>query len=200
MISVIIPLMPIMPYNVQIERTLRDLDRQTAETEVLVCKQPVEPKICKTRLLNEGFAQSKGDIIFHCDADIIFKDETVLQRMEEKLYNDDLDVIYPMFFSPFRKCLKIADGHPFMRREVREEHGPLDETLLGISLQEFVILHWLYFNKRFHCSREFVIDVNTEPFVKKVGKVHRPTRMKCRKIYDEVIVKLKEDGVWPIDA
>jgi glycosyltransferase involved in cell wall biosynthesis len=113
MISVIIPLMPIMPYTEQIETTLRGLERQTADTEVIVCEQPVERWINKGKLLNEGFAKSTGDIIFHCDADIIFKDETVLERMEKKL--EECDVVYPMFFSPFRKCLKIADGHPFMR-------------------------------------------------------------------------------------
>jgi hypothetical protein len=40
--------------------------------------------------------------------------------------------------------------------------------------------------------------VNIEPFVKKVNKVHRPTRIKVRGLYDEVLVKLKGDGVWPV--
>jgi glycosyltransferase involved in cell wall biosynthesis len=195
MISVIIPLMPVMPYKDQIKITLEGLARQTADLEIIISEQPVERWICKGKLFNEGFRKAKGDIIFHCDADIIFKDETVLERMEKKL--EEYDAIYPMFYSPFRKCYKIADGHPFMRRDVREEYGDIDESLLGISLQEFVILHWLYFNKRFHCSKEFLIDINMKPFVKKVGKVHRPTRVKTRALHDEVVEKLKGDGVWP---
>ena len=46
-------------------------------------------------------------------------------------------------------------------------------------------------------SREFLIDVNTEPFVKRANKVHRPTRVKVKDLYNEVVEKLRGDGVWP---
>jgi hypothetical protein len=195
MISVIIPIMPIMPYSEQIITTLEGLERQTADIEVIVCEQPVEQFINKPKLQNEGFAKSKGDIIFHCDADIIFKDKTILERMEEKL--KDFDVIYPMFYSVVYEGFKLADGLPFMRREVWEEYGDNDETAIGISLESFPFLHWAYFNKRFHCSKEFMIEINKKPFVRIVGKAHKPTQRRNKKIALEVIAELKGDGVWP---
>jgi len=199
MISVLIPLLAYMPYKEQIKTTIAGLSRQTADLEIIVSEQPIVGKydrICKGKLHNEGFAKSTGDIIFHCDADIIFNDETMLERMEAKLYGEDLDVIYPMFPSPRFGHLKLADGHPFMRREVRKEYGPIDETLMGVSLQEFHILHWLYFNKRFHCSPEFVFELNTEPFVKIAHKLDKSTKARSFNIMKEVVAELEKEGVW----
>jgi glycosyltransferase involved in cell wall biosynthesis len=200
MISVLIPYLAYPPYTEQIDITIEGLKKQTADLEIIVTEQPVVGKhdrIRKGKLHNEGFAKSKGDIIFHCDADIIFDDDTLLERMETALYERDLDVIYPMFWSNTADMYKLADGHPFMRRQVREEYGPLNEDDLGISLQEFRILDWLYFNKRFHCSREFVFKVNLLPFIKHINKADKATKEKCIPIAQRVVHELKKEGVWP---
>lgn len=199
MISVLIPYLAYEPYKEQIEITIAGLEKQTADLEIIVTEQPIIEKhtrIRKGKLHNEGFAKSKGDIIFHCDADIIFEDPTLLERMEHHLVSNDLDVIYPLFWSKVFNVNKLADGHPFMRREVREEYGPLNEDDLGISRQEFRILEWLYFNKRFHCSEEFMIKLNTFPFVKRVNKTHEATYRDCTPIYRRVVKELIKDGVW----
>lgn len=195
-ISVVIPLMPIEPYKTQIKRTLRDLSEQTARPEVVVSEMPIEKWCNKGRLFNSGYRKTTGDIIFFCDADIIFKDKTLLERMRDKL-ESGWDVIYPLFYSPLRKVTKIADGHPFMWRSVKDEYGDWDETMLGISLQEFLPLYWFLKNKRFYCGPEFKIDVNTKPFIKGVGKVHRPTRKKCREVHDKCVKILQGMGAWP---
>lgn len=198
MISVLIPYLAYPPYTEQIEITLDGLGKQTADIEVIVTEQPVigkHDRICKGKLHNDGFAKSSGDIIFHCDADIIFEDETLLQRMSDALV--EYDVIYPLFWSFTAEMNKLADGHPFMRREVREEYGPLNEDDLGISLQEFRILEWLYFNKRFHCSDEFLIKVNLFPFIKRLHKHDPETKEKCIPIASRVVHELKNEGVWP---
>ena len=200
MISVLIPFLAYMPYKEQIHRTLSDLKKQTADIEIIVSEQPIvehHTRIRKGRLHNEGFAEAKGDIIFHCDADAIFNDETLLERMEYKLRKDDLDVIYPLFWSVTNKMNKLADGFPFMTREVLEEYGPLNEDDMGISLVSFRLLHWLYYNKRFHSSDEFVFNLNLDPFVKRKNKVDMPTWSECRPIAVEVINDLKGEGLWP---
>jgi glycosyltransferase involved in cell wall biosynthesis len=199
MISVLIPYLAYMPYKEQIKRTISDLERQTADLEIIVSEQEIKEKhtrICKGRLHNEGFAKAKGDIIFHCDADIIIEDETLLERMENKL-REGFDVIYPMFWSVWHEMNKLADGHPFMTREVLEEYGPLNEDDMGISLVSFRLLHWLYYNKKFHASDEFLIALNTEPFTKHKNKSDKATRLECRPIAVEVINDLKGDGLWP---
>jgi len=200
MISVLIPYLAYPPYNEQIEVTIEGLKKQTADLEIIVSEQKVVGKhdrIRKGRLHNEGFAKSSGDIIFHCDADIIFEDETLLERMQDALFARDYDVIYPLFWSNTSEMYKLADGHPFMRRQVREEYGPLNEDDLGISLQEFRILEWLYFNKRFHCSQEFIIKVNLFPFIKFINKSDVETKKKCIPIAQRVVCELKKEGVWP---
>ena len=200
MISVLIPYLAYMPYKEQINRTLSDLKKQTADIEIIVSEQPIVEKhtrIRKGRLHNEGFAESSGDIIFHCDADAIFNDETLLERMEYKLRNDNLDVIYPLFWSVTHQMNKLADGFPFMSRSVREEHGPFNEDDLGISLAEFRTVHWFYYNKKFHSSHEFVFDLNLEPFVKRINKEDKATWLECRPIAIEVINDLKGEGLWP---
>jgi len=200
MISVLIPYLAYMPYKEQIKRTLSDLKRQTADIEIIVSEQPIvekHTKICKGKLQNIGFATSKGDIIFYCDADAIFKDETLLERMESKLRKDKLDVIYPLFWSTHNNMNKIADGFPFMTREVREEYGPENENDIGISFTSFRILNWLYYNKKFHASDEFLFDVNLEPFIKNKKKRDIPTQIACLSTAREVVNDLKGDGLWP---
>jgi glycosyltransferase involved in cell wall biosynthesis len=203
MISVLIPYLAYPPYTEQIDVVLDDLSKQTADLEIHISEQPVVGKhdrICKGKLHNRGFAESLGDIIFHCDADIRFHDETLLERMESKLREDDLDVIYPMFWSDKFKIAKLADGHPFMTREVREEYGPLNESDLGTSLQEFRILEWLYFNKKFHCSEEFMFHLNLLPFTKNSNDKHKidiATKKECVPIANRVVKELTKEGLWP---
>ena len=199
MISVLIPYLAYMPYKEQINRTLSDLKRQTADHEIIVIEQPIvekHTKICKGKLHNLGFKASTGDVIFHCDADIIIEDETLLERMENKL-RDGFDVIYPMFWSVTHEANKLADGHPFMTRQVLEEYGPLNEEDKGISFESFRLLHWLYYNKKFHASDEFKIELNTEPFTKRINKSDRATRLECLPIAVEVINDLKGEELWP---
>jgi hypothetical protein len=200
MISVLIPYLAYMPYREQIKKTISGLERQTADIEIIVSEQPIKEhhtRICKGRLHNEGFAEAKGDIIFHCDADAIFKDATLLKRMEYKLRSCDLDVIYPLFWSVTHKMNKLADGFPFMTRKIREEYGPINEDDLGVSLAEFRTLHWFYYNKKFHSSDEFVFDLNLEPFVKMKNKGDRETRLACLSVAREVTNDLRGDGLWP---
>ena len=200
MISVLIPYLAYMPYKEQINKTIEDLERQTANIEIIVSEQPILEKhtrIRKGRLHNEGFAKAKGDIIFHCDADAIFNDKTLLERMECKLRKNDLDVIYPLFWSVTHKMNKLADGFPFMTREIREEYGPINEDDLGISLAEFRTLHWFIFNKKFHASKEFLFDLNLEPFVKMKNKADKATYTECMPIAIEVTNYLMGEGLWP---
>jgi hypothetical protein len=200
MISVLIPYLAYMPYKEQIKKTISDLERQTADIEIIVSEQPIKEKytlIRKGKLENEGFAKAKGDIIFHCDADLIFNDSTLLKRMEYKLRGCDLDVIYPLFWSTTHTMDKISDGCPFMTREVREEYGPMNEDDLGISLAVFRLLHWLYYNKKFYSSDEFVFDLNRKPFTKFKRKGDKATRLSCLSIAAEVTGDLRKDGLWP---
>jgi glycosyltransferase involved in cell wall biosynthesis len=203
MISVLIPYLAYPPYDQQIDVVVDDLQKQTADLEIIISEQLIigkHDKIYKGRLHNRGFADSKGDVIFHCDADIRFHDKTLLERMETKLREDDLDVIYPMFWSDKFKVAKLADGHPFMTREVREEYGPLNESDLGTSLQEFRIMEWLYFNKKFHCSEEFLFHLNEFPFQRgsnDKNKIDVATKRECVPIANRVVKELTKEGLWP---
>jgi glycosyltransferase involved in cell wall biosynthesis len=203
MISVLIPYLAYPPYDQQIDVVVDDLQKQTADLEIIISEQLIigkHDKIYKGRLHNRGFAESKGDVIFHCDADIRFHDKTLLERMETKLREDDLDVIYPMFWSDKFKVAKLADGHPFMTREVREEYGPLNESDLGTSLQEFRIMEWLYFNKKFHCSEEFLFHLNALPFQRcsnDKNKIDVATKRECVPIANRVVKELTKEGLWP---
>ena len=200
MISVIIPYLAYMPYKEQIKKTIEGLERQTADLEIIVSEQPIVEKhtlIRVGKLQNEGLVKAKGDIIFHCDADILFNDETLLERMEIKLR--DYDVIYPLFWSATHKMYKLADGCPFMTREVREEYGPMNENDLGVSSGIFKFVHWLYHNKRFHASKEFAFLLNYEPFFKIKNKTDEATELKYASIKREIAKDLVGDGVWPIN-
>jgi hypothetical protein len=180
MISVLIPYLAYPPYDQQIDVVVDDLQKQTADLEIIISEQLII---------------GKHDKIY-----IRFHDKTLLERMETKLREDDLDVIYPMFWSDKFKVAKLADGHPFMTREVREEYGPLNESDLGTSLQEFRIMEWLYFNKKFHCSEEFLFHLNEFPFQRgsnDKNKIDVATKRECVPIANRVVKELTKEGLWP---
>jgi len=193
MISVIIPLMPIEPYKTIHKVALKALKRQMVKCEVIVSSQAVEPFINKGRLYNNGIKQASGDIIWLCDADFI-PEPTLLERMGKKL--SETDVIYPMFYSPKYKQLRIADGAPFAKREVLEKFGKFDESHKGISWVTFPFLRWCMDNVNLSCTDEFIIDIN--PAVQRLaGKRHYKTSGSLRGLYKKSIKDLQEMGVWP---
>jgi glycosyltransferase involved in cell wall biosynthesis len=193
MISVIIPLMPIPPYDEQIEKCLRSLKKQTADHEVIVQHQKPQRFIEKNRLLNEGIDKSSGDIIWFCDADFILDDVDLLSKMQ----SDVEDVIYPMFYSRVFKGYKIADGSPFIKREVLEEFGELDESLIGIGGVTFGLLNWCLKNTKFNCSPDYLIRLNYFPFVHFAGKAPQKTIDKTKDVVEQTEKILKMLGVWP---
>jgi glycosyltransferase involved in cell wall biosynthesis len=194
MISVIIPLMPIEPYVSQIDKCIQDIKAQTADTEILVVEQKVSRFINKNRLLNKGLATSRGDYIWHCDADFRLLDVTLLERMQQKIECDDIDVVYPKFYSSNFETLKIADGGPFMKRSILSLFA-LDETLLGISFVTFPLLEYCL-TRKFHCSDEFVIDIDPRQRHRK-RKIDRATLRRTRLIKKRVVPKLKRINAWP---
>lgn len=165
MISVIIPLMPIPPYDSQIKDLMKCFASQGVKYELIVSEQKIRKFINKNKLLNAGFKRSKGEYIWHCDADFLIND-FFLRGMQKSLERNNLDVIYPQFFSNVNSSWRIADGAPFMKREVLERHGDLNENLMGISFVTFPFLDWCMDNTKFHCSAQFKIDVNREPFIR----------------------------------
>ena len=195
MISVIVPLMPIVPYTEQIADCLNSLQRQTAKIEVFVVEQPVERYINKNRLLNQGFRKSKGEFVFHCDADFRLTDPTLLQRMADKMAADHLDCIYPKFLSRCSQRLKIADGGPMFTQDALLKCFPLDESLLGISWVTFPLLYHAVTRLRWHCSDEFVLDV--EQTRGGVGRRNGKTHSRMRPLYKETVRLLKKRGAWP---
>jgi len=195
MISVIIPLMPIEPYDTIYMDAVDALEKQTVECEIIVSKQDVDPFINKGKLLNDGIEKALGDVIWFCDADFI-PDATLLEMMEERLYKKRLDVIFPMFYSNVHKQLKLADGAPFMRRSVLDKFGKFNETHLGISWVTFPFLKWCLDNCEFFCSNEFIVDINHTP-QRLAGKRHSKTSGELRSIYKETVKTLQGMGVWP---
>jgi len=196
MISVVIPLMPIKPYDEIYMDAVEALEYQTdVDLNIYIIHQPVQEYINKGKLLNVGVKKSAGDIIWFCDADFL-PGPTLLKDMEARLIEDDLDVIYPVFYSNAHKQLKIADGAPFIKREILEKCGRFDETYKGISWVTFPLLRWCMDNCKFHCSNEFIININETP-QRKAGKRHYKTSGKLRGLYKETVKDLQEMGVWP---
>ena len=191
MISVVIPLMPIKPYNVQVTKCQESILKQSAETEIIVVVQKTSRYINKNALLNKGVRESIGDHIFFCDADFTFPDRTLLERMSKK----DVDVIFPMFMSKRYGALKISDGGAFMDRETIKRFGQLDESLQGISWVTFPFLKWCLNNTKWHCSDEFVIMVDQDHVSKK--KRHGATSAKMRPVFKRVVKQMQAEGVWP---
>jgi glycosyltransferase involved in cell wall biosynthesis len=195
LISVIIPLMPIPPYSEQVVECLDGLNKQTAKKEIFVAEQPVERYINKNKLLNQGFKKSKGDLVFHCDADFLFPDNTLLERMEDKIKTDKLDCLYPKFFSWRYRELKIADGGGMFTQDTLLKTYPLNENLLGISWVTIPLLNYCIKNLRFHCSDEFVVETSS-----KNGSAlrrHGKTASRLRPLFKETVKMLKARGAWP---
>jgi len=195
MISVIIPLMPVEPYDEIYMDAVDAVEGQTISCEIVVSRQDIMKFIRKNALLNTGIQLTTGDIVWFCDADFL-PEPTLLERMETKLIKDDLDVIYPMFYSKTHKALKIADGAAFIKRSVLQKHGKQNNELFGISWVTFPFLKWCMDNTRFHCSDEFIININETP-QRKAGKRHYKTSGKLRGLYRETVKDLQEMGVWP---
>lgn len=193
MISVIIPLMPLKPYDTQIVTCLESLKKQSAEHEVIVEEQKIERFIAKNKLLNQGVEKAKGDIIWFCDADFILHDDTLLERMETDLE----DVIYPMFFSPVFEGYKIADGAPFIKKDVLSRFGKLDETLMGIGGVTFPLLSWCLSNTVFCCSSDYLFRLNYMPFTMGLGKTQQVTRERTKDLVEKTETELKDMGLWP---
>jgi len=209
MISIIIPLMPKEPYKTTVGNCIYSISKNNGvKYEVILQTQEVEQYINKNKLLNDGFAKAKGDIIWHCDADFLI-DETFLKRMSETLngwalyegedeylsINLGYDVIWPMFWSNFGKGYKASDGGPFMKREVLEEYGPLDETMLGISSVTFPFMHWCLEQKNHYASPELSIELQDigphDPL-----KIHAPTFWKNVLIKQDAIRMMKKHDYW----
>lgn len=187
--------MPIVPYTEQIGDCLSSLKNQTAKTEVFVVEQPIERYINKNRLLNTGFKKSKGELVLHCDADFRFNDPTILERMADKISSDNLDCIYPKFLSRCSGKLRIADGGPMFTQRALLKSYPLNETLMGISWVTFPLLYHAVTNLKFHCSDEFVIDV--DQMRGGVARKHGKTASKLRPLFKETVKILKRKNAWP---
>jgi len=197
MISVIVPIMRIPPYDSQIKDLLKCLGQQTIEHEVIISEQKIRKYIDKNKLLNQGFKKARGKYIWHCDADFIV-DDNFLKRMRNSLELNKLDVIFPMFFSNTNQAWRIADGAPFMKREVLERHGDLDESLMGISFVTFPFLDWCLDNTKFHCSPNFKIGTNRKPFIRKSkDKADPVTLKKMRPESIRIMKRLIAKGLVP---
>lgn len=183
--------MPVYPYDKLVLDCVDSLKQQTAEVEIIIVEQPIEKHINKNALLNYGYEKSNGDWIFHCDADFAFEDRGLLERMSWR----EVDAIYPLFYSNVHKCLKVADGAAFVRREVLERHGPLDESGQGVSLVTFPFLEWCMNNCCLEWNNDFVIQ--PQQGYASTKRVHHKTRSKNKGCYKRVTEELKRLGVWP---
>lgn len=195
MISVIVPLMPIKPYDTMVDECVELLRKQTAKPEIIVAVQPVERYINKNKLLNDAFAKSNGNFVMHCDVDFRLTDETLLQRMKDRIVKDDLDVLYPKFVSQLTRKNKIADGGPMFTRSGLYKVGKLDESLLGISYTTFPLLAYCLRYLRFDCSDDFMVDViqNYASVKRKNGQ----TAKRLKPLFKETVSILKGRGAWP---
>jgi glycosyltransferase involved in cell wall biosynthesis len=187
--------MPIVPYTEQLADCLKSIEKQTAKFEVFIVEQPVERYINKNRLLNNGFKKSKGDFVMHCDADFRLTDPTILQRMADKIEQDKLDCIYPKFHSRVYGELKIADGGPMFTQTALMKCYPLNENLKGVSWVTFPLLNYAVKNLKFHCSDEFVIEVDQQRGG--VARRHGKTASMLRPVFKETVKILKGKGAWP---
>lgn len=193
MISVIIPLMPIEPYDRVVKECVASLDKQDAEKEIIIVQQNVEPYIMKNKLLNSGFAKSRGETVFFCDADFTFDDPTFLSRMQSKL-DEGYEVVFPKFYSDVYDDLKIADGAPCFNRKVILRHGPLKEGLKGISWVTFPFVDWCLKNTRYYCDCDIVLQHQR---VGGKGKRNGATASMMRPIFKQTVKRLKREGMWP---
>jgi glycosyltransferase involved in cell wall biosynthesis len=193
MISVIIPLMPIDPYDRVVKDCVKFINKQNVDKEIIIVQQVVERYILKNKLLNEGFKHSKGDTVFFCDADFMFEDPTLLQQMQKKLDNG-YDVVFPKFYSDVYRSLKIADGAPCFNRKVMLKHGKLDEKLKGISWVTFPFLSWCLENTNYYCGDDIVL---THQRVGGKGKRNGSTASLMRPLFKKTVKRLRGEGLWP---
>jgi glycosyltransferase involved in cell wall biosynthesis len=193
MISIIIPLMPIDPYDRVIKECASSLQHQGADKEIIIVEQVVERYIYKNKLLNSGYRRSKGETVFFCDADMTMEDPTLLERMQAKL-DEGYDVVFPKFYSEVYEDLKIADGAPCFKREVMLKHGPLKEELKGISWVTFPFLNWCLNNTKYYCGNDIVL---THKRVGGKGKRNGATGSMMRPIFKQTVKRLKAEGLWP---
>lgn len=193
MISVVIPLMPVSNYEVLLNDCLESLNKQTVNFKTLVVKQPVERYIEKNRLLNVGFKNSTTDRVFFCDADFVFEDRDFLKKMNEKL-DEGYDVVWPQFYSDVYEDYRIADGAPCFNREVMLKHGPLNESLRGISWVTFPFLAWCLDNTKYYCGEDIVL---THQRGKTKGKRNGSSASKVRPLFKQTVKRLKREGLWP---
>lgn len=193
MISIVIPLMPIDPYDRVVKECVASLDRQDAEKEIIIAEQQVERYILKNKLLNSGFSRSRGKVVFFCDSDFTFEDPTTLSRMQAKL-DEGYDVVFPKFYSEVYRDLKIADGAPCFKREVMMKHGPLKEGLKGISWVTFPFLSWCLKNTKYYCGDDIVVNHQR---VGGKGKRNGATASLMRPVFKKTVKRLKMEGLWP---
>jgi len=185
--------MPKEPWKTTVSDCIYSISKNNGvEYEVILQTQEVEQYINKNKLLNDGFAKAKGDIIWHCDADFLI-DETFLKRMADAL--DNYGIIWPMFWSPFAKGYKASDGGPFMWREVLEQHGPLDESLLGVSLVTFPFMKWCLENVCHYASTDLTLELqDTGKY--DLHKVHEETFWRNVPVKRDCVVMMKDHDYW----
>lgn len=199
MISVICPLMPVKPYDTQVKDLEESLKKQTSEYELIISEQEISVYINIPQLINEGLNKAKGDIIHLANADFLYPDEKLFEKIIDRLSGGTTDVIFPQFYSNTFKKWRIADGGWFAERELVDKFGEWDETILGVSGETFYFLDWCLDNVKLHCSDEFTIDLNTEPYVKKVGKKYLPSVKHTWPTIEKVLRKLADRGIGNVE-
>ncbi|OFW61318.1 MAG: hypothetical protein A2W01_11225 [Candidatus Solincola sediminis] len=196
MISVIIPLLPIDPYDRVINDCIESLKAQTVTNEIIISKQPATDRyILKNMLLNQGFERATGDIVFHCDADFILEDRTTLERMQAKIKKEGYDVVFPKFWSPRYDALKIADGGPCFRKITMFKHGPLKEDLKGISWVTFPFVSWCLEHTKYYCGDDITL---THQRTGGKGRRNGQTASTMRPLFKQTVKRLVREGAWPV--
>jgi glycosyltransferase involved in cell wall biosynthesis len=193
MISIIIPLMPIDPYDRVVKDCVESINKQTVDKEIIIVPQAVERYILKNKLLNEGFKRSKGDTVFFCDADMTFDKPDFLSSMQSKL-DEGYDVVFPKFMSWKYDQLKIADGAPCFKRNVMLKHGALNTGLKGISWVTFPFLEWCLENTKYYCGDDIVVGHQR---VGGKGKRNGQTASYMRPVFKRTVKRLQKEGLWP---
>jgi len=177
---------------------VKSTKKQTAEKEIIVSEHPVERYIRLNKLKNDGINRASGKYIWMCNADFVLDDETFLQRMVDRVEQDNLEAILPMYKSPAYGKYKVADGAEFIRREALDRFMPFNEEHIGISGATMFFLDWIVQNLRWHASKEFVIILDHSNH-KRVNKVHDPTRDKCKGALERVAQYFTDRNLWMID-
>lgn len=192
MISVIIPYMAIWPYTEKLPNTLRSLKNQTVSHETIISEHPVERFIRLNYLLNKAVEYAKHERIFFCNADTLIEDKTLFQRM----LKTDYEVIFCCYYSDSEKGFKPSDGAGvFTSKEVLKRFGKFDESLTGISKATFKFVWWALNNTKWHCSKDFQIQLNREP-KPKTGRINFNTLSRCRGAFKNARMEFERRGLW----